>query len=60
VPDENLRRPMLGAQPVGCSDEVLGVRREVGVRELTAAHSEAGEIETQHPEAHVGERIRDP
>ena len=45
---------------VGGEDDVLDVRREVGVGELALAGSEPGEVEPQHADPSVYEASRDP
>jgi hypothetical protein len=50
---------MMLAQPLGGGDQVGNVRREVGVGELAATRAEAGEVESQHRIALLGELPRD-
>ena len=59
VPDQHLRGSMLATQPIGGGNQIVGVRREVGVLELALAHPQPREVEPQHPEAQIGERVGD-
>src|SRR6185312_5571356 len=57
---EDLRGRVPLTKHVGRADDVLDVRREVGVGELALARSEPGEVEPQHADPSVYEAARDP
>ena len=59
VPDQERRGAVLAPEEVRRGDEIVDVRGEIGVREITLAPAQAGEIEAQHGKPLLGERGAD-
>ena len=60
MPDQELRGPVLGAQPVDCCQNVIGVRREVRIGELPLAAPQPSEVEPEHTKPCVSKRSGNP
>ena len=59
MPDQDLWRFVRLAQPAGCRNQILYIGGETGIGELALAVAQPGEVEAQHTEPQVGERVGD-